>query len=360
MKAVLLDRALLVTLAVDHSNLPYVFAAIKNGRAYYEARGMSAIETSLRALPELGSRLVAVSTELELDVDTTRRISDFLDACFDDPEVTRELDVLHRAASLPASRARETLAYAARLILLAQRRDAAIVLWPKRAPLLLKLLSGLPGEHSECDGLRLQTVDVSGHPLGIGGNHRLEIILGPTDALVAAAGPRARVFISYAHADNDSLDPNRRYVDRLLTHLRVGPLANQRAIWSDSDIETGGLWNQRIHDAIASAEAAVLVVSPSFLASRYISEDEMPLILGRMHGGALAVFPMLLRPCSVDRAVYDYIDPRDGPSRLKLSELQFANPIDRPFNALSESQQDALLTKVAQQVFERVTSPSQS
>src|SRR6266851_7669241 len=100
-----------------------------------------------------------------------------------------------------------------------------------------------------------------------------------------------RVFISYSHADSEDPDPSKRYLDRLLQFLEPLRAQDQLSIWSDRDIESGADWNASIQDALDNASAAVLLVSPAFLASKYIHNSELPILLKRSRDRGLTIIP---------------------------------------------------------------------
>ena len=78
----------------------------------------------------------------------------------------------------------------------------------------------------------------------------------------------ANVFISYAHADNESSDPNYRWLDRVVQHLT--PLKFQDIICIDTDRNTdlGQDWDEKIQEGLSRASAAVLLVSPAFVLAK--------------------------------------------------------------------------------------------
>jgi hypothetical protein len=160
-----------------------------------------------------------------------------------------------------------------------------------------------------------------------------------------SAGPR--VFVSYAHADNDHSEPRQRWLDRLLEHL--APLVRQRelSIWSDRDLQMGDSWHDEIGRSVGSAIAAVLLVSPAFLASSYIRNSELPVLLKKGRDEGLVIIPILLRPCLFVETTFRYPDPVDGPDALSLASLQTANTRARALSAMSETEQDETLVAVA-------------
>ena len=94
------------------------------------------------------------------------------------------------------------------------------------------------------------------------------------------------VFVSYSREDAEW---RRRFTEMLK------PLVRERRleVWSDERLLTGYEWRPQLAAAIARSRAALLLVSPSFLASDFIMEQELPALAER----GVPLVPVLVRPC---------------------------------------------------------------
>ena len=160
------------------------------------------------------------------------------------------------------------------------------------------------------------------------------------------------VFVSYAHEDNESPEPSKRWLNRLLQHLR--PLVFQKLVrlWSDSAIQPGERWQEAIDRELHGARVAVLMVSPAFLDSEYIRDRELPVLLLKAQKRGVKVLPIIVRPSLFASVKFKYPDPVRGPEELTLSTFQAVNSPDRPLNEMPEHEQDRLFVSVAEQVIE--------
>ena len=124
----------------------------------------------------------------------------------------------------------------------------------------------------------------------------------------AVAAVRDAVFVSYSHDDQDW----RRKFTQILAPL----VRNRRLeLWDDTHIPVGGDWRRDIDDGVRRAGAALLLATGSYLASRFIMEEELPTLVA--HGVRLV--PVLVGDCLWEQepllaAVQWVGDPgRDGP-----------------------------------------------
>lgn len=154
-----------------------------------------------------------------------------------------------------------------------------------------------------------------------------------------------RIFVCYAHTDNES--PN-RWFDRLRQHLGPLVLQGKIKICSDQDIGLGDDWHDHIQTNLNGARGAILLVSPAFLDSEYIRNSELPVLLKNAKNKGVRIIPVILRPCHFAEAKFKYPDPKLGPHELFLSSLQVGALPEKALSEMTEGEQDRELVKVAE------------
>ncbi|WP_224362127.1 eIF2A-related protein [Hyalangium versicolor] len=122
--------------------------------------------------------------------------------------------------------------------------------------------------------------------------------IATTGSAMASNKKVVRFFVSYAH-DNKAL------VDALVKELRTHFASSARYEvhpWIDHDILLGERWRESIAKAISDCEFGLMLISPAFLASRFIGEKELPHFVGAQDDPRIKpVLPVGLVPVSFDR-----------------------------------------------------------
>jgi hypothetical protein len=161
------------------------------------------------------------------------------------------------------------------------------------------------------------------------------------------------VFISYAHADNQSPDQQKRWLDRFIEFLK--PLVRQEdfTLCSDQDIKIGQDWHQHIQAHLNGAKAVVLLISPAFLASDYIANSELPVILkNAADKEGVKILPIIISPCLYEETPFKYPDAKKGPEEFTLASIQAANPPSETLVEMDEGERNRVLLKVARRLSE--------
>ncbi len=93
---------------------------------------------------------------------------------------------------------------------------------------------------------------------------------------------KRKVFISYKHSDEHTLPLCKKLASYILDNLDV-------AIWYDRQLTAGIEYDKEILSAIKQSDAFILLLTPSLLCSRYITEQEIPLAIQNQ----VAVVPVI-------------------------------------------------------------------
>ncbi len=152
------------------------------------------------------------------------------------------------------------------------------------------------------------------------------------------------VFISYRRCPRDAA-----VLDRLEVFFK--PLEREGLIcgWSDREIDSGRHWPQEINAVLERARVAILLISQDFLASDFISQTELPILLNREAKGTVTLLPLFVSPVDEDHRV-GFRDENGISRHVRLTDLQgFAHP-DRTLAEMPPAEQERIFKDLIQHI----------
>lgn len=141
---------------------------------------------------------------------------------------------------------------------------------------------------------------------------------------------RVTVFVSYSHQDA-------AWLARLQVHLR--PLGDRLDLWDDTRLAAGDDWHGQITGAINRARVAVLLVSADFLASDFVTREELPRLLGKAREEGALIIPVIVKPCRFLR-------------HPELATFQAANSPAAPLSGLPETESERVFMRISERIEE--------
>lgn len=103
---------------------------------------------------------------------------------------------------------------------------------------------------------------------------------------------KVNIFISYSHEDA-------KWLKMLKKHLKVlSKYSDDIDYWEDTRLKGGDKWKDEIAKAIERANVAILLVSTDFLASDFISNNELPPLLKKAEDSGARILPLIVSPCA--------------------------------------------------------------
>jgi hypothetical protein len=121
---------------------------------------------------------------------------------------------------------------------------------------------------------------------------------------------RTSVFLCYSHHDGN-------FRNDLISVLK--PCGDAIDLWSDRAIPPGVEWEPEIDHALSRADAAVIVVSPSLLASEFVTNRELPKILKRHRRDGMRPMWIHYRPAMYERSAISKFQALHDPKTALLS-----------------------------------------
>ncbi|MEK6753051.1 MAG: TIR domain-containing protein [Chloroflexota bacterium] len=125
-----------------------------------------------------------------------------------------------------------------------------------------------------------------------------------------------KIFISYSHKDES-------YKDEFVTMFAGLQRRGVINAWQDRFIEAGEEWFDAIRNAMDECNMAVLLISPDFIASSFIQQEELKRLFERRVKEGLRVLPIIIRPCLwQEEPVIKHLQalPKDGKPVISFSQ----------------------------------------
>ena len=141
---------------------------------------------------------------------------------------------------------------------------------------------------------------------------------------------KPKAFISYSHSD-------KKYLDRLMVHLKPLERNGLIDIWQDTKIKTGDLWEEQITRALMESNIAILMISADFMASDFIVNNELPPLLSKAEVQGTKIVPVIISHCRFSR------EPM-------LNRFQAVNQPSEPLSVKTENEREAVYDKLASDI----------
>lgn len=159
------------------------------------------------------------------------------------------------------------------------------------------------------------------------------------------------MLIAYSHRDRDLLG-------ELQVHLKPLQKAWMLDLWDDLRIDAGPRGEEELRRAIAATRVALLLVSPSFLGSEFITSEtehalpvSLPVLLAAQEHPRAAVMCLYLRPALDVFAEYAFIDPQTAmPRSVRLTNFHGLNDPMQPLAVLDRPARHQVLQLAAEEI----------
>jgi TIR domain len=158
---------------------------------------------------------------------------------------------------------------------------------------------------------------------------RSEPLQAQPELKLNACPTRDHVVISYSHEDE-------KLMKELLKHLKPFTRSGSVRHWSDQQITAGSKWFEEIRGALQQASVAVLLVSPSFLASNFIHEHELGPLLKEGEVGGVKILWLPLRASAYEET--------------PLRDYQAVSSPDKPLAQMSKADRDEAWVRICKEI----------
>ncbi len=160
----------------------------------------------------------------------------------------------------------------------------------------------------------------------------------------ALHSPRHGVLIAYSHRDRDLLGELQR-------HLKPLQQAWMLDLWDDIRVDAGPRSAAELHRALDTARVVLLLISPGFLASPFVAEHALPVLLAAQPHPRAAVMCLYLRPAMEVFAEYKFRDPGAREDRsIRITNFHGLNDPTCPLAAQQKPARAGILAAAAEEI----------
>jgi hypothetical protein len=157
-------------------------------------------------------------------------------------------------------------------------------------------------------------------------------------------GTRSGVFIAYSHRDRDLLG-------ELQKHLKPLQKAWMLDLWDDLRVDSGPRGAVELRRAIDATRVALLLISPGFLASPFVAEHVLPVMLAAQRHPRASVMCLYLRPAMDVFTEYKFHDPlTDDERSVRITSFHALNDPTCPLAALEKPAREGILAAAAEEI----------
>jgi hypothetical protein len=153
---------------------------------------------------------------------------------------------------------------------------------------------------------------------------------------------RVKYFVSYAHRNKAIVAD---FLDRLADVLAPSK-SYQYVRWIDQDLLLGEDWENQIVHAISDCDVGMLLISPAFLASKFILENEIP----RFVSGEKSCVPVMIQP--IDFKLHDLKGLEDK-QIFRFDNPEFSEP--RAYGECRDDQRDAFVLDLFRKIEKKLS-----
>lgn len=146
------------------------------------------------------------------------------------------------------------------------------------------------------------------------------------------------VFLCHSSADRPT-------VLELAAYLKPFQKRRELDVWLDIEsLRPSEEWDEKIQEALAASDIAVLFVSQDLLVSSYAIGHEVPRLLAASKAGKIKLAPLFVRHSVAGHPLLTF---NVGDEKMVLTQLQGLNQPDRPISELAASERDKVMTEIA-------------